>query len=84
MENIIGTFEAKTHFTKLITQVMAGEEILITRRGKSVAKIIPIAKQSNEGAIKAAILRLRNLSKEMQLGKFNWEEWKCYRDDGRQ
>jgi len=47
----IGTFEAKTHFTKLITQVMAGEEIVITRRGKAVAKFIPIEKTSNTETI---------------------------------
>jgi prevent-host-death family protein len=83
MKNSIGTFEAKTHFTKLITQVMAGEEILITRRGKAVAKIIPIEKTSDARAIKAAVLRLHNLAKEMKLGEFNWEEWKSYRDEGR-
>ncbi|WPY01772.1 Type II toxin-antitoxin system Phd/YefM family antitoxin (plasmid) [Candidatus Trichorickettsia mobilis] len=83
MKNSIGTFEAKTHFTKLITQVMAGEEILITRRGRAVAKIIPIEKTSNAEAIKAAVLRLRNLAKEMRLGEFNWEEWKSYRDEGK-
>ena len=83
MKNSVGTFEAKTNFAKLITQVMAGEEILITRRGKAVAKIIPIKEASDIEMRKAARLRLRNLAKEMQLGKFDWEEWKSYRDEGR-
>jgi hypothetical protein len=30
-----------------------------------------------------AILRLRKLAKEMNLGKFDWEEFKSYRDEGR-
>ena len=30
-----------------------------------------------------AILRLRKLAKEMNLGKFDWEEFKRYRDEGR-
>jgi hypothetical protein len=30
-----------------------------------------------------AILRLRKLVKEMNLGKFDWEVFKRYRDDGR-
>lgn len=83
MKNHIGTFEAKTHFTKLITQVMSGEEVLITRRGKAVAKIIPIEKARDTEKVRAAILRLGNIAKEMKLGEFNWEDWKTYRDEGR-
>jgi prevent-host-death family protein len=83
MKNSIGTFEAKTHFTKIITQVIAGEEILITRRGKAVAKIIPIKETFDRDTIKAAIFRLRKLAKEMQLGSFDWDEWKSYKDEGR-
>ena len=30
-----------------------------------------------------AILRLRKLAKEMNLGKFDWEEFKKYRDEGK-
>ena len=30
-----------------------------------------------------AILRLCKLAKEMNLGKFDWEEFKSYRDEGR-
>ena len=83
MKKSIGTFEAKTHFTKIISQVMDGEEILITRRGKPVAKIIPIEKVPHSETINAAILRIHNLAKEIQLGPFNWDEWKNYRDEGR-
>lgn len=83
MKRSIGTFEAKTHFTKIISQVIAGDEILITRRGKAVAKIVPIERISTDATIQAAILRIHNLAQEMQLGNFNWDEWKNYRDEGR-
>jgi prevent-host-death family protein len=83
MKNSIGTFEAKTHFAKIITQVIGGDEILITRRGKAVAKIIPIQETFDKETAKTAILRLRKLAQEMQLGSFNWDEWKSYRDNGR-
>lgn len=33
--------EAKTHFSKLINRVVAGEEVIIGKAGKPVAKIIP-------------------------------------------
>jgi prevent-host-death family protein len=33
--------EAKTHFSKLIAQVEAGEEIVVQRGDKPVARIVP-------------------------------------------
>jgi prevent-host-death family protein len=83
MKKSVGTFEAKTHFTKIISKVMAGEEVIISRRGKNVAKIVPIEKTADKEVIQSTILRIRNLAKSMQLGKFNWNEWKSYKDEGR-
>lgn len=83
MKKSVGTFEAKTHFTKIISQVIAGEEVIISRRGKNVAKIVPIEKTSDKEVIQSTILRIRNLAKSMQLDNFNWNEWKSYRDEGR-
>jgi prevent-host-death family protein len=37
----IGAFEAKTRLGQLLDQVEAGEEIIITRRGKAVAHLVP-------------------------------------------
>lgn len=37
----IGAFEAKTKLSRLRDRVEAGEEIVITRRGKAVAKLVP-------------------------------------------
>lgn len=33
--------EAKTHFSQLLRKVAAGEEVLITRGGDPVAKLVP-------------------------------------------
>ena len=33
--------EAKTHFSQLVERVAAGEEIVIGRAGKPVAKLVP-------------------------------------------
>lgn len=38
----VNIHEAKTHFSKLIARVMAGEEILICRAGKPVARLVPV------------------------------------------
>jgi len=33
--------EAKAHFSALLAEVEAGEEVIITRRGKPIARIVP-------------------------------------------
>lgn len=38
----IGVHEAKTHFSDLLRRVVGGEEIVITRSGEAVAKLVPI------------------------------------------
>ncbi len=37
----VGTFEAKTHLTRLLERVSQGERIIITRRGKPIAMLVP-------------------------------------------
>ena len=83
MQNSIGSFEAKTHFAQLIERAMHGEEIFITRRGRTVAKLVPAETFHDINSAKEAANRLRSLAKEMQLGQFHWDEWKTYRDMGR-
>ena len=83
MQNFVGAFEAKTHFSQLIERVVHGEEIFITRHGKPVAKIVPPDTYNNLEASKDAVIRLRSLAEEMNLGQFDWGEWKSYRDMGR-
>jgi len=41
----IGIFEAKTHFSQLINEVERGADYVVTKRGKPVAKIIPFEQQ---------------------------------------
>jgi prevent-host-death family protein len=36
--------EAKTHFSKLVGRAAAGEEIIIAKAGKPVARLMPLAK----------------------------------------
>jgi prevent-host-death family protein len=42
MSGIVNIHEAKTHFSKLLARVNAGEEIVIARAGKPVARLMPI------------------------------------------
>ncbi len=42
MTGTVNIHEAKTHFSKLLARVSAGEEIIIARAGKPVARLSPI------------------------------------------
>ena len=38
----MNVYEAKTQFSKLLEQVAAGDEIVIARYGKPVARLVPL------------------------------------------
>lgn len=38
---IINIYDAKTHLSRLLDQVAQGEEIIIARAGKPLAKLVP-------------------------------------------
>ena len=86
----VGAFTAKNTLGSLLDRVENGEEVLITRHGKPVAKLVP-SKDPNyihitpEQKVKAreAMERMDARAKGMNLGTFDWEEWKQSRDEGR-
>jgi prevent-host-death family protein len=39
----VNIHEAKTHFSRLVERVEAGEEIVIARGGRPVARLVPLA-----------------------------------------
>jgi prevent-host-death family protein len=45
---IVNIHEAKTHLSRLLADVAAGEEIVIAKAGKPVARIVPVAGQRLE------------------------------------
>ena len=38
---VFNVHEAKTHFSKLLERVMSGEEVIIAKAGKPVARLLP-------------------------------------------
>jgi prevent-host-death family protein len=79
----VGAFEAKTHFGQLLQRVERGEEIVITRRGKEVARLVPAAAKHDKEAAMAVFRRLRERARRAGVDKFEWAEWRHYRDEGR-
>ena len=41
MTHTVGVHEAKTHLSRLLDEVIAGHEVVITRRGAAVARLVP-------------------------------------------
>ncbi len=41
----VGICKAKMHFSKLLRRVAAGEEIIITKRGKPIARLVPVKRE---------------------------------------
>jgi len=55
----IGAFEAKNKLGSLLDRVQRGEEIVITRHGVAVARLVPNTRQVDTLAAEAALARLR-------------------------
>jgi prevent-host-death family protein len=66
--NTIDAYQAKTHWRKLLERVEAGEEIVITRHGSAVAKLVPEKKETTTEERAAAIARIERLGASLCLG----------------
>jgi prevent-host-death family protein len=64
----IGAFEAKNRFGQLLEQVERGEEIVITRRGRPVAKLVPADPGFDRDKARRAVAGILRLSKGVTLG----------------
>lgn len=63
----IGSFEAKNTLSELIDLANKGEEIIITRRGQPVARLVP-PKGEGDGSPKIAASRILDRAKGAALG----------------
>ena len=66
--NTVGAYEAKTHLSELLEKVEAGGEIIITKHGAPVAKLVPVKKEASAEQRAAAIRRIQKLSTGLSLG----------------
>ncbi len=72
--------EAKTHFLRILDQVERGESVIITRHGKTVARISPET-TINRDRVQQATEGMRAL--RQRIGKLSLEEILSARDEGR-
>ena len=64
----VGAFEAKSRLGQLLDRVEAGEEVVITRRGKAVARLVPPRMSLDRERGRRAAARIRQMRKGARLG----------------
>jgi prevent-host-death family protein len=65
-----GAFEAKTHFSEILGNVIKGEKCVITKHGVRVAMIIPFSSEEGDvDPVEDAIRALKKFRKGITLGK---------------
>jgi len=84
----IGAFEAKNTLGTLLDRVERGEEIVITRHGRAVARLVPNTRRVDQSQAQAAFARIRQRSERLRKAKagrtpFDWAALKKLRDQGR-
>ena len=81
--------EAKDSFSALLQAVAAGEEVVITRHGKKIARVIRESdaqpSETEKGRLRdEAIQRLRAFQAQIAPdANYVAGDWKAYRDDAR-
>ncbi|MBX7074937.1 MAG: type II toxin-antitoxin system prevent-host-death family antitoxin [Pirellulales bacterium] len=66
-ENVIGAYDAKTHFSAILQRVANGEEFTITHRGVPVARLAPAQPATSAEARREAIRAMRQVASRSQL-----------------
>lgn len=79
----VGAFEAKNKLAALLDQVEEGEEIVITRHGRAVARLVPHVAVVDRAQARAAAERIRARAQNLKTGGFDWAALKADRDAGR-
>jgi prevent-host-death family protein len=79
----IGAFEAKNTLGSLLDRVEQGEEIVITRHGRPVARLVPNAGGIDRAQARAAMDRIRKRAVKLKSAHFDWESLKADRDASR-
>ena len=65
---IVGLFEAKNRQTELVDRASRGEEVVITRRGVEVARLVPPAVRDESHRAVALAQRIRQSRAQHPLG----------------
>lgn len=62
----IGIYDARAKLSELIERVQSGEEVILTRHGEPVARLVP-EKRRRKGAAAATVARIRTLARRLNI-----------------
>ena len=80
----VGVLEAKTHLSALLEEVFAGEEVVITRHGKAIAKLTRAdGTRVRPGPEAAERIRAVRDEMERKYGVDQDFDWKSAVEEGR-
>ena len=69
MERIVSAMEARKKFGELLNRIhLRGEEIVIERAGKKIAKMVPVEKRRSDSLGKMDFRKAAGLGKEVWVG----------------
>ena len=80
----VGAYDAKTHLSELLDRVERGEEIVITRHGRPVARLVPEGREDVADAL-AALDRITARRKALAARgvRLTQAEIRALREEGR-
>ena len=76
----ISAFDAKNTLGRLLHPVERGEEIIITRHGQPVARLVPNAGRIDPNQTRESFQRIRDRVYRLRLGELHWPSLKKLRD----
>jgi prevent-host-death family protein len=79
----VGVLEAKTHLSALLDEVCAGAEVVITRHGKPIAKLVPSESQPRDRREAIAEILAVRAEIERKYGAAEDFDWKAAVNEGR-
>ena len=65
---IVGIFEAKNRLSELVERAARGEEIVITRRGQQIARLMPPEVKNEQVKAQSLAARIRRSREGSPLG----------------
>lgn len=82
--NTITAFDAKNRLGRLLDRVAAGEELVITRHGEPVAKLVPIDNRTDD-QVHLALETFQRVRESLAASgaKISRDEIKAWRAEGR-
>lgn len=79
----VTAFDAKNRLGRLLDRVQAGEEVVITRRGQAVARLVPVREQADEVADALEVFKQVRQSLAAEGVSVSRSQVRAWREEGR-